>query len=71
VASLREQAEAGIQLDVNLEEMVLTAPDGARHEFSIPPFARECLLRGLDEIGLTLTLLPEIEAFEAAQPARA
>jgi 3-isopropylmalate/(R)-2-methylmalate dehydratase small subunit len=71
VASLREQAAAGVQLDVSLEEMVLTAPDGARHEFAIPPFARECLLRGLDEIGLTLTLLPEIEAFEAAQPARA
>ena len=59
-------AAPGTQLTVDLERQVLTAPDGTSHGFTIPPFARECLLRGLDEIGLTFTLLPEIEAYEAA-----
>jgi 3-isopropylmalate/(R)-2-methylmalate dehydratase small subunit len=67
-ASLRAALTAapGTQLTVDLERQVLTAPDGTSHGFTIPPFARECLLRGLDEIGLTFTLLPEIEAYEAA-----
>jgi 3-isopropylmalate/(R)-2-methylmalate dehydratase small subunit len=51
---------------VDLRAGRLSAPDGTAHAFAVPPFARECLLRGLDEIGLTLTLLPEIEAYEAA-----
>jgi len=66
--SLRASVAAapGMQLTVDLQRQALTTPDGAAHSFAIPPFARECLLRGLDEIGLTFTLLPEIEAYEAA-----
>jgi 3-isopropylmalate/(R)-2-methylmalate dehydratase small subunit len=71
VAALRAGllAAPGGQVTVDLPRNLLTAPDGATHGFSIPPFARDCLLRGLDEIGLTFTLLPEIEAFEARQSA--
>lgn len=58
-------AAPGITLSVDLESRMLTGPDGAAHQFSIPGFARDCLLRGLDEIGLTLTLAPEIDAYEA------
>jgi 3-isopropylmalate/(R)-2-methylmalate dehydratase small subunit len=67
VTALREGllAAPGGQVTVDLPRNLLTAPDGTTHGFSIPPFARDCLLRGLDEIGLTFTLLPQIEAFEA------
>ena len=41
-------------LTVDLPRNQLTAPGGMAYEFSIPPFARDCLLRGLDEIGLTM-----------------
>lgn len=58
-------AAPGATLTVDLARQVLTAPDGTEHGFVIPPFARDCLLRGLDEIGLTFTLLDEIETFEA------
>jgi len=58
-------AAPGTALTVDLPRNRLSAPDGTVHDFVIPPFSRDCLLRGLDEIGLTLTLLPEIEAFEA------
>ncbi|MDJ0390575.1 3-isopropylmalate dehydratase small subunit [Roseomonas sp. E05] len=53
------------RLVIDLERQELVAPDGARHAFTVPAFARECLLAGQDEIGLTLSLLPQIEAFEA------
>jgi 3-isopropylmalate/(R)-2-methylmalate dehydratase small subunit len=60
-------AHPGATVTVDLARNSLAAPDGATHAFAIPPFARDCLLRGLDEIGMTLSLLPEIEAFEAAR----
>ena len=69
VAALRAAAEGGqLRLTVDLERGVIVSPDGTEDAFTIPAFARDCLLRGLDEIGLTLTHLPEIEAFEAARP---
>jgi 3-isopropylmalate/(R)-2-methylmalate dehydratase small subunit len=39
------------------EELVLT--------FDVDPFRKECLLEGLDEIGLTMQHETEIAAFEA------
>ncbi len=62
-------ANPGAQVTVDLAAQTLTTPDGTAHTFTIPPFARDCLLRGLDEIGFTFTLLPEIEAFESARAA--
>ncbi|MDP3415842.1 3-isopropylmalate dehydratase small subunit [Falsiroseomonas sp.] len=67
VSALRQaiSASPGVTISVDLQTQILTAPDGSTHEFFVPGFARDCLLRGLDEIGLTLTLEPEITAFEA------
>jgi 3-isopropylmalate/(R)-2-methylmalate dehydratase small subunit len=42
-------------------------PDGAEIAFEIEPFRKECLLGGLDEIGLTLRHADKIRAFEAAR----
>ena len=72
VTALRDLilAAPGTALTVDLPRNRLSAPDGTVHDFVIPPFSRDCLLRGLDEIGLTLTLLPEIEAFDAPGDAR-
>jgi 3-isopropylmalate/(R)-2-methylmalate dehydratase small subunit len=72
VTALRDLvlAAPGTALTVDLPRNRLSAPDGTSHDFVIPPLSRDCLLRGLDEIGLTLTLLPEIEAFEAPGGAR-
>jgi 3-isopropylmalate/(R)-2-methylmalate dehydratase small subunit len=64
MASLRALAEAGVPFAIDLERQVVEAGN-AQHPFAIPPFARTALLEGLDEIGLTLKHLPDIEAFEA------
>lgn len=53
------------ELVVDLETQMVSTADGtfARH-FDIDPFVRECLLKGLDEIGLTMLQDDAISAFE-------
>jgi 3-isopropylmalate/(R)-2-methylmalate dehydratase small subunit len=56
----------GTELTVDLVELRVVEPDGTAHAFSVGAFFRELLLRGVDEIGLTLSFAAEIEAFERA-----
>lgn len=56
----------GTQLTVDLERQQVVSPGGDMFPFSIDAFSRELLLEGLDEVGLTLGMLPEIDAFESA-----
>ena len=56
----------GATVTVDLAAQTVRAPDGTRHSFDIDPTRKERLLKGLDDIGVTLEHLPEIEAFEAA-----
>ncbi len=56
----------GAELDIDLESQRLTLPTGASIRFPIEPFARHCLLNGLDELGYLRSKLADIERFEAA-----
>ena len=51
---------------VDLETQTVTTPFQDRFVFEIDPFRRNCLMSGLDEIGLTLAKDARIGAFEAA-----
>lgn len=63
---LREIGETpGMHLAVDLVAQEVRTPAGEVHRFDVDPFARQCLLEGVDEIGYTLSLMPEIEAYEA------
>ena len=55
----------GYQLIVDLPRQVVVKPDGAELPFDIEPFRKECLIGGLDEIGLTLQHTDKIRAYEA------
>ena len=55
------------RLTVDLEARTITRPNGGRIAFEIDGFRRDCLLNGLDDIGLTLQKADKIDAFEAAQ----
>jgi len=57
----------GAELDIDLESKQLTLPTGASIRFPIEPFARHCLLNGLDELGYLRSNLAAIEQFEAAR----
>ncbi len=58
------EARPGARIQVDLPAQTVTAPDGGVHRFEIDPFAKHCLLEGLDDFGLTATYEDEIAAFE-------
>jgi 3-isopropylmalate/(R)-2-methylmalate dehydratase small subunit len=58
------EAEPGARIAVDLPLQTVTAPDGTVHPFEVDPFAKHCLLQGLDDFGLTATYEDEIAAFE-------
>ena len=53
------------QLTVNLETREINDESDFRTKFEINEFRRECLLDGLDDIGLTLRYESEITAYES------
>ena len=55
----------GTSITVDLEAQTVTAPDGTTHGFDIEPFRKQSLLKGLDDIGMTLEHEDKIDAFEA------
>jgi 3-isopropylmalate/(R)-2-methylmalate dehydratase small subunit len=55
----------GYQLRVDLSAQTVTTPAGESFGFDIDPFRKECLMNGLDDIGLTLQYTDDIWAYEA------
>jgi len=51
-------------ITVDLDTMTVTSPLQDRFTFELDPFRRECLMKGLDEIGLTLASEAAISAYE-------
>ena len=60
----RTEAKEGYRLTANLEHRTLTDDDGLRISFEIDPSRREVLLKGLDDIGVTLLHEERISTFE-------
>jgi 3-isopropylmalate/(R)-2-methylmalate dehydratase small subunit len=56
------------EVAVDLEKQEVRG-DGFTYRFDIDPFARDCLLHGLDEIGLVERHESAVAAFEALRPA--
>ena len=55
----------GTVLSINLEGQTITRPNGETIAFDVDPFRKNCLIEGLDDIGLTLKKSEKIDAFEA------
>ena len=66
VAQLIAEIEAspGYELSVDLATQTVTTPSGTSFRFEVDPFRKDCLLNGLDEIGLTLQNENDITAYE-------
>ena len=62
-------AAPGAQVTVSVADQTLTLPDGTRATFPIDPFARYCLLNGVDELEFLLSQEAAIAAFEAKRVA--
>lgn len=55
---------------INLEEQSLQLPDGRKVEFPIDEFSKQCLLKGVDQLGYLLDLDADISAYEEANVKR-
>jgi 3-isopropylmalate/(R)-2-methylmalate dehydratase small subunit len=58
-------AEPGASVTISLEDQTLTLADGSTATFAVDPFARYCLLNGVDELAFLLSAESDIAAFEA------
>jgi len=54
-------------LSVDLQAQTISRPNGPVISFDFDPFRKQCLLDGLDDIGLTLEKSDKIESYEASR----
>ena len=62
-------AHPGAELEIDLEAQQVRLPEGRSASFTIEPFARYCLLNGVDELGFLLSKDSDIARYEARRPA--
>jgi 3-isopropylmalate/(R)-2-methylmalate dehydratase small subunit len=60
----RTEQNEGYSLTVDLESQTIADPLGLKLAFVMDPFRKEALLKGLDEIGMTLQFRDTIAAYE-------
>jgi 3-isopropylmalate/(R)-2-methylmalate dehydratase small subunit len=54
----------GIELTIDVREQYIALPDGGRIHFQLEPFARHCLLHGVDQLGYLVQHAEAITAYE-------
>jgi 3-isopropylmalate/(R)-2-methylmalate dehydratase small subunit len=57
-------AHPGVEVTIDVEQGTLTLPRGETVGFPLEPFARHCLLEGVDGLGFLLSRTAEIDDFE-------
>ncbi len=63
-------ADEGYQLTIDLVEQTVVCPSGESFAFEIDEFRKDCLVKGLDEIGLTLQSAQAIKDYEKTRAAQ-
>jgi 3-isopropylmalate/(R)-2-methylmalate dehydratase small subunit len=58
------------QVSIDLDSQTLIMPSGEAVGFPIAPFAKHCLLHGIDSLDFLLAATAEISAYECAHPDR-
>jgi len=59
----------GIELSIDIAQGFIELPDGGRFTFELEPFARHCLLSGVDQLGFLLQHEKDIANFESRKAA--
>ncbi|MCX7221545.1 MAG: 3-isopropylmalate dehydratase small subunit, partial [Burkholderiales bacterium] len=65
-----EASSGQAHITVDLEALCVSTGSGKRFSFTAPPALREMLLKGLDEISLTLSKSESIEQFRTSDRAK-
>ncbi len=66
----RLQNDPDAEVTVDLATQTLTLPDGETVTFPVEPFAKHCLLNGIDKLGFLMAEVEATEAYEAKNPQR-
>jgi 3-isopropylmalate/(R)-2-methylmalate dehydratase small subunit len=64
------EEDPSTEVTVDLASQTVTLPGGQTVTFPIEPFAKHCLLHGVDQMGFLLAEEEAIAAYEAANPGR-
>ena len=56
------------EITVDLESQFVSLPGGESFKFEIDPFAKKCLLSGVDQLGYILSFEGQISQFESDNP---
>ena len=59
------QADANLQLTIDLENQQLVLPDGSSVEFPIDAFSKKCLLAGVDQLGYLQNQMTAVKGYES------
>jgi 3-isopropylmalate/(R)-2-methylmalate dehydratase small subunit len=59
----------GVELTIDVQAQTITLPDGSNVAFTLEPFARHCLLNGVDQLGFLLQHTDAIGHFEEQEKA--
>ena len=55
----------GAEITIDLPNQTVQGPDGKTDSFDVDPFRKQCLIEGLDDIGLTLQREASITSYES------
>ena len=66
MATVNADRTARVQID--LESQTLTLPNGVKVTFPVDPFAKRCLLNGIDQLGYILSFDDAITKYEQSRP---
>jgi 3-isopropylmalate/(R)-2-methylmalate dehydratase small subunit len=58
----------GVEIDIDLNKQTVTTLNGTTFRFEIGRFDKECLMNGVDDIGLTEAHEADIVQFEGNRP---
>jgi len=61
-------ADRTARVQVDLESQTLTLPGGEKVTFPVDPFAKRCLLNGIDQLGYILSFEDAISKYEQSRP---
>ncbi|BFI97429.1 MAG: 3-isopropylmalate dehydratase small subunit [Rhodanobacter sp.] len=62
-------ANPGIELSIDVQGQTIALPDGGHITFALEPFARHCLLNGVDQLGYLLQNVKLIAHYEQQEKA--
>nr|WP_321442894.1 3-isopropylmalate dehydratase small subunit [uncultured Cohaesibacter sp.] len=70
-AKLLDDASRGANatLTIDLENQVIKGPDGGEVAFEVDAFKKKCLIEGLDDIGLSMEKIGNVDKFEKGMEA--